>query len=345
MTGSSSNQADRTASAGGAGDAARPRISIALCTYNGARFLEAQLESYQTQTRLPDELIVCDDGSADATRDILAAFSRRARFPVQIHANPARLGATKNFEKAIGLSSGDLIATSDQDDVWLPGKLAVSERALAEDPSRGLVFTDAEVVDERLDPVGHRMWDAIKFGGLARARVRRGRAFEVLLRQWVVTGATMMFRARHRGAVLPIPDNWPHDGWIALIVSALATVAFVPEATIKYRQHSAQQIGGRKLGWRTLYQIAREVGPPYYRLAYERSLLARDRLLALREQVRDPEFLRMMDGKVEHQRRRLAIIESPSRPHRVVASLGELLHGRYQRYSPSLGHFVKDMLL
>ena len=108
MTGSSSNQADRVASAGGAGDATRPRISIALCTYNGASFLEAQLESYQTQTRLPDELIACDDGSTDATGDILAAFARRARFPMRVHANPARLGATKNFEQAIGLCSGDL---------------------------------------------------------------------------------------------------------------------------------------------------------------------------------------------------------------------------------------------
>jgi glycosyltransferase involved in cell wall biosynthesis len=344
LTGSTSNQADGNPTAGGTGGAAAPRLSIALCTYNGARFLEAQLESYQTQTRLPDELVVCDDGSTDATRDILEAFARQARFPVHVHANPVRLGATKNFEKAIGLCSGDFIATSDQDDVWLPMKLAASERALAEDPGRGLVFTDAEVVDESLRPVGHRMWDAIKFGASEKSRVRGGRAFEVLLRRWVVTGATMMFRARYRDAVLPIPDNWVHDGWIAFIISAVAVVAFVPEATIKYRQHSAQQIGGRKLDWRALYRIAREVGPPYYRLSYERCLPARDRLLALREQVRHPEFLRMMDGKVDHQRRRLAIIESPSRLHRLAASLDELVHGRYRRYSPNLGHFIKDMI-
>ena len=344
MTGSSNHQTGTDAGPGRVGDAARPRISIALCTYNGARFLDEQLASYAAQTRLPDELVACDDASTDASRDLLAAFARRAPFPVHIHVNPVRLGATKNFERVIGLCTGDLIATSDQDDVWLPRKLAVSERALVEVPSRGLVFTDGKMVDESLCSVGHRLWDNINFGVLDKARVRHGRAFEVLLRQWVVTGATMMFRARYRSDVLPIPDNWVHDGWIALLISALAPVAFVPEATLKYRQHPAQQIGGRKLGWRALYEKAREVGPPYFRLSYERCLLARERLLALRAQVRDPRFLPMMDGKVEHQRRRLAISETPSRAGRMLASLDELVHGRYRRYSPNIAHFIKDMI-
>jgi Glycosyltransferases involved in cell wall biogenesis len=323
--------------------AASPRLSVALCTYNGARFLEPQLESYLAQTRRPDELVVCDDGSTDETLAIVARFEKRASFPVRVVRNETRLCPTKNFEKAISLCTGDLIATSDQDDIWLPDKLALSEAAIASDPRPGLVFTNAEVVDEDLRSRGHQMWDSIRFGLRARRRVRRGHAFEVLLRQWLVTGATMMFRSEYRPFILPIPENWIHDGWIAFIIGALAPVGFVERSTIKYRQHAAQQIGGKKLTWRELYEKAREVGPPHFRLAYERFVLAQERLRAFATRVRDPRFLHLVDEKVEHQRRRLAIAEAPSRWKRVLWTLDELRRGGYLRYSPTSSHFIKDM--
>ncbi len=322
---------------------ASPRLSVALCTYNGARFLEPQLDSYLAQTRLPDELVVCDDGSTDGTLAMLASFEKRASFPVRIVRNEARLCPTKNFEKAIGLCTGDLIATSDQDDVWMPEKLALCEATIASDSRRGLVFTNAEVVDEDLRSRGHQMWDSIRFGRLARRRVRRGQAFEVLLRQWLVTGATMMFRSEYRPFILPIPENWIHDAWIAFIIGALAQVGFVERSTIKYRQHAAQQIGGKKLTWREIYEKAREVGPPHLRLANERFLLARERLRSFASHVRDPGLLHLVDEKVEHQRRRLAIAEASSRWQRVVWTLVELWRGGYSRYSPSCCHFIKDM--
>ena len=320
------------------------RISVAMCTFNGARFLEPQLDSFPAQTRMPDELVVCDDGSIDDTLAILERFARRAPFPVRIERNATRLGSTKNFEKAIGLCTGDLIATCDQDDVWLPEKLALSEAAIDAAPARGLIFTDSDVVDDELRSLGHTMWDAIHFGAMARRRVRQGRPFEVLLRQWVVTGATMMFRSAYRPCVLPIPDNWVHDGWIAFIIGALTPIGFVERPTLKYRQHSAQQIGGKKLGLKDLYKKAREVGPAHFRLDYERFKLARERLGSLASALKDARMLSRVDGKVEHQRRRLAIAESPLRWKRVLWSLDELLHWGYQRYSPTCTHFIKDML-
>jgi glycosyltransferase involved in cell wall biosynthesis len=320
------------------------RISVALATYNGARYLPAQLDSYLAQTRQPDELVVCDDISTDETPAILADFAGRATFPVRIERNASRLGSTKNFEKAIGLCTGDLIATSDQDDVWLPEKLALSEAKLEAQPDCGLVFTNAEVVDESLAPVGHRLWDAIHFGLPARWRVRRGRAFEVLLRQWLVTGATMMFRAEFRPMVLPIPELWIHDGWIAFIIGGLAPIACVERATVKYRQHAAQQIGGKKLSWRELYELARKVGPDYFRLAHTRFALAQERLQSLAPRVRDPRVLDQVARKVAHQQRRLTISESCSRLEKVALTLDELLHGGYRRYSPATTHFLKDLL-
>ena len=319
------------------------RISVALCTYNGARFLDAQLDSFAAQTRLPDELVACDDRSTDDTIAVLEAFARRAPFLVRIERNEGTLGSTKNFEKAIRLCSGDFIATSDQDDVWLPEKLALSVAAFDQDPARGLVFTNSEVVDEDLHPIGHAMFDAIQFGPAARRRVRRGNAFAVLLRQWLVTGATMMFRSEYRQFVLPIPENWVHDAWIAFIIGAMAPVGCIERPMVMYRQHAAQQIGGKKLTWRELYDKAREVGAPHFRLAYERFMLARERLGEFASHVRDPRVLPLVDKKVEHQRRRLAIAESASRLKRVVWTLDELRRGGYTRFSHMTLHFIKDM--
>src|SRR5262249_10160572 len=101
----------------------RPKISIALCTYNGAKYLSSQLESYLAQTCLPDEVVVCDDCSQDETVTILNDFAIRAPFPVRILVNDQNLGSTKNFEKSISLCSGEIIFLSDQDDVWMPNKI------------------------------------------------------------------------------------------------------------------------------------------------------------------------------------------------------------------------------
>jgi len=319
-------------------------ISVALCTYNGARFLESQLASYPQQTRVPDELVVCDDLSTDDTLAILERFRARAPFPVHIVRNDERLGSTKNFEKAIGLCTGDLIATSDQDDVWLPDKLALCEAAIDAQPACGLVFTNADVVDDELRSLGHHLWEAIHFGAWDRRRVRRGRGFDVLLRQWLVTGATMMFRAEHRPHILPIPESWVHDGWIAFIIGALAPVTCVNRSTMQYRQHAAQQIGGKKLGWRDLYERAREVGRGHFRLDYERFCLAYERLSALAGRLRDPGILARVARKVRHQQRRLAISECPSRCKRMLLAIDELLRWGYQRYSPTTTHFLKDLL-
>src|SRR5918997_119590 len=202
------------------------RFSVAMCTYNGARFVAEQLASVAAQTRPPDELVVCDDGSADETRELVGEFAARAPFPVRLSVNERNLGSTRNFGRAISLSAGDLIALSDQDDVWHPEKLEKLEARFDARPSVGLVFTDAELVDERL-------------------RVRRGRALDVLLPGWSVTGATMAFRADFRDLVLDIPEDLAliHDGWIALMVAAVSEIDYIAEPLIQYRQHPRQQVG------------------------------------------------------------------------------------------------------
>jgi hypothetical protein len=201
-------------------------------------------------------------------------------------------------------------------------------------------------VDESLRPRGYQLSDALRLSQAARRSVLRGRAFDVLLRQWLVTGATMTFRADFRPVVLPIPEVWVHDGWIAFLVGALAPVAMIPWPTVLYRQHASQQIGAARLGWRELLAVARKVGPDYFRMDRDRFQLASERLHGLAGQPVDPEVLRLVDRKVLHQARRLAISECPSRTRRVVWAVDELLRGGYGRFSPTMPHhFAKDLLL
>src|SRR5574341_2231095 len=154
----------------------RPRLSVAMCTYNGARFLSTQLESLARQERLPDELVVCDDLSTDATRQVVSAFAAEAPLPVRFVANETNLGSTKNFEKAIGLCSGELIALSDQDDVWDPRKLRLLEQRFTEEPDLGFVFSDAEMVDQDLRPLGYTLWQSVRFGVREQKACKGGRA-------------------------------------------------------------------------------------------------------------------------------------------------------------------------
>ena len=85
------------------------KISVALCTYNGEIYLREQLESILEQTLPPDEIIICDDGSTDATIKILEEFRRKSFTSVKVYCNKENLGVSKNFEKAISLCSGDII--------------------------------------------------------------------------------------------------------------------------------------------------------------------------------------------------------------------------------------------
>jgi glycosyltransferase involved in cell wall biosynthesis len=221
-------------------------LSVAMCTYNGAQYLSEQLESIASQSRLPDALVVCDDRSTDDTVEIIRTFACKLPFAVRLHINEETLGSTKNFEKAIKLCEGDIIALSDQDDVWLPNKLKNIESVLSASPGTGAVFTDAIVVDEYLQPLGYRLWQSTNFSLLQQRKVVKGRSLEVLLKHNVVTGATMAFRSEFKSLILPIPLPWVHDSWIALIIAVLADLMLIREPLILYRQHSRNQIGAKK---------------------------------------------------------------------------------------------------
>jgi glycosyltransferase involved in cell wall biosynthesis len=222
--------------------ARQSRISVALCTYNGEHFLPQQLSSIQQQTRLPDELVLSDDGSTDRTIEIVREFAASVPFPVRITQNSNTLGSTKNFAQAIGLCSGDLIALSDQDDIWYPMRLARSAQEFDTYPQAGLVFSDADLIDEHDQLLGQTIWQRLGFVGKRKRDVLSGQ-FVVLAKHRFVTGATVMFRADLRDRFLPISSGWIHDEWITLVIAALSELRPIDQPLIRYRLHGAQQVG------------------------------------------------------------------------------------------------------
>jgi glycosyltransferase involved in cell wall biosynthesis len=199
------------------------------------------------QDRSPEELVVCDDMSTDGTREILEKFAAAASFPVSLQFNDGILGTIKNFEQAITFCDGDIIFLSDQDDVWAPDKISKLEELFTGNDRLGAAFCDAEIVDESLRSMSYTLWECCVFGSKEREFLKTGRAFDLLSVRNIVTGATLAFRSKYRNVFLPIPTEtrlW-HDGWISLLIAAVADIGFVDQPLQKYRQHPHQQLGTR----------------------------------------------------------------------------------------------------
>lgn len=314
------------------------RISVAMCTYKGAAFVEEQIRSIAEQERPPDELVISDDHSPDHTVDAVHVAISGLSIPTRVLVNQRNIGSTRNFEQAIRHCTGDVIALADQDDAWLPHKLAHLERRLAEDPRRLLVFSDALVADPNLEPTGRTLFRSIGFTRSEKHAVRSGRGIEVLLRHNVVTGATMAFRSSIREQILPIPEGWVHDAWIALIAANLGTIDYLDEALILYRQHGGSQIGAPAA---SLHARLRDHQKDRTRLLRQAST-AWSSVVSAPPNFLSSGTMQKIRSKQKHVQKRAQL---PSHGlGRLRTVLGELARGRYHRYSRGLQAAVVDLV-
>lgn len=316
-------------------------ISIALCTYNGARFLKAQLDSISRQSRPPDELVVCDDGSTDDSVEMVRKFSTSSRFPVRLIQNSTKLGPTKNFEQAVRLCEGDIVALCDQDDVWHPHKLERLDEAFTVRHDAGLVFSDADVVDENLSPLGYTLWEVSGFTKSEQVMVAQGNASFLLLKRQVITGCTLAFRSSFTPIVTPIPETWVHDAWISFLIASVSPVTFLGNKLLQYRQHSSNQIGAVR---KPFYQRLREASVrPRTKLGDElrRFIELHEKLQEMRKAK--PEVLNAVEAKIGHLKTRS---ELPSlRSLRVCPVLIEASLFRYRKYSNGWKSVATDLFL
>ena len=205
-------------------------ISIAIATYNGEKYLAAQLDSILQQTYPATEIIIVDDCSYDNTWNILQRYAEQ--YPqIKLYCNEHNLGACSSFTRAISLCSGDYIALADQDDVWLPNKLA----ALLDNISDSfLIHSDAFITDKNLNILAKTFTKGV---------MDQTNLIDYLFAN-NVTGCTCMFTRELVKKSFPIPpDFYIHDHYLAIAASYLGTVKYLPQALIYYRQHTGNQIG------------------------------------------------------------------------------------------------------
>lgn len=313
---------------------------MALCTRNGARFLREQLESISAQSTPVREVVVGDDASTDDTIAIVADWA--AEHPgirVEVLRNDPPLGVSGNFERTLRACTGDLIALSDQDDVWHPGKLQRILAALHEHPEALLVHSDARLVDADGAPIGTLLLESLEATPWERAELAAGRALPVLIRRNLITGATAVLRSELLTLAVPFPAQWVHDEWLAVVAACDGGVVLVDEPLVDYRQHGANEIGavaptlGHKLG-----RLRQSRGDRNERLL-ARALGLQERLSG-RADVPAP-VAAAVDGRVAHERMRSSL--PASRVRRVGPVLAAVRRGDYGRFGRGAMDVLRDL--
>jgi glycosyltransferase involved in cell wall biosynthesis len=230
-------------------------VSIAMATYNGAGFVLEQLRSFAAQTRLPDELVVGDDGSTDDTIAIIRTFAETAPFPVRVIINERNLGYRENFLRTALACRSTYVAFSDQDDVWKPHKLQVCVDRLEADKAVLCVHT-ATLVSSDLQPL-----DSFRQG------ITGDRVIPPLSSPLFYTyyGLCQVFR-RDLLSIIPVEDRpeghdplgeaISHDRWVTMLASIFGKTATVSEPLVLYRQHG-QNVTGRQKRVRKRDALAR----------------------------------------------------------------------------------------
>ncbi|KFF59428.1 hypothetical protein JF66_11345 [Cryobacterium sp. MLB-32] len=323
------------------------RISVAMCTYNGAAYVRQQLLSILDQSSGPQEIIVSDDGSTDSTLTIIngtfADWSKvhPIRPELRILRNSSPLGVTANFEQALRACSCDLIALSDQDDVWAEPRLERMIDQFSRRADLDLLHSEARLVNAGGEPLGLTLLQTLGVSAQDRAAVHAGHAMEVLLRRNIVTGATMMVRRDLVERSLPFPAAWVHDEWLAIVAASTGLVELLEEPLTDYRQHGNNQIGVTTL----------DAAGRFGRLRASRTL-RNERLLARAVSLhkRAPQFvptppaatLLQIRAKVAHERMRSAL--PAARVRRVLPVVRSWLSGDYSRFGLGAQDVLRDLV-
>jgi glycosyltransferase involved in cell wall biosynthesis len=260
-----------------------PTVDILLATYNGEKYLREQLDSILWQNHRDWRLIIRDDCSHDGTLAIINEF--RAQNPDKIlllDVNGTNLGVVRNFSHLLDNATADYVMFCDQDDVWLPHKISVTLDKMHElEKAPGLreallVFTDLTVVAEDGDTVlADSVWNYQQLDPGNVTHLNR------LLLQNIPTGCTVMINRALRDKAAPIPaDAAMHDWWLTLVAAVFGSIGYLPEATIRYRQHGKNVCGVTR--WSLLNDLTNFLSPAFRK---ELTIIRKEKLRSYRLQA------------------------------------------------------------
>ncbi|MDX4062482.1 glycosyltransferase family 2 protein [Aliarcobacter skirrowii] len=205
-------------------------VSIAMCTYNGSKFIKEQLDSILEQSYNNFELIIVDDMSKDDTVDIINKYMQKDT-RIKFFQNQKNLGFLKNFEKAMSFCSGEYIALADQDDIWKKNKLEVF---LQEIKDNILIYSDAILIDENSKKLNKEFIRP-------ESNLVKGKCNKSFIFNNCVSGNTLMFKKELMSYILPIPKKIRfHDIWIAFVASTIGTITYTEKSYTYYRRYDGQ---------------------------------------------------------------------------------------------------------
>lgn len=203
-----------------------PLVSVVVATYNGERFIGEQLDSIIHQNYTNIEIIVVDDCSSDNTPKLLNEYAEKYA-NVKVFFNEQNLGYVKNFEKGFSLAKGELIAPSDQDDIWYLNKLEFLLEEINDNP---IIYCDSELIDDTNFANGKKLSD-----------IKRLTTYNRCINYSIgnsAPGHAMLIRKEIIDECFPFPSIIPHDYWIGFMATFYGDVKFIDKVLIKYRQHS-----------------------------------------------------------------------------------------------------------
>ncbi len=219
------------------------KIDILMPTYNGEKYIRAQLDSILSQSYSNINIIISDDNSTDSTVCILEEYVKKDN-RIQLYKQKENLGCVKNIEFLLKKVTSDYYMLSDQDDVWNNDKIEITYNKMIES-NADLVFTDLEIVDKDLNTLfpsftrKKRLYHKIN---------KCKESFEMLYLYNCVTGCTLLTKKKFIDKTIPFPSNTKyiiHDAWIALNVALNGKIVYIDKSTIKYRQHDNNVVGSK----------------------------------------------------------------------------------------------------
>lgn len=317
-----------------------------MTTYNGERHVREQVESILSQTPAPAEIVIADDGSDDGTAGLLADLATAADTRVRIIGGD-HVGLSANVARALRACTFPVVALADQDDVWLPGRVAAIEDAFA-DPATTLWFSDAELIGDEGEPLGLTLWDAVHLSPADQDGIAQGGGLRRLLHGMTVTGATMAVRRDVLEVALPLPAEtegpahlYLHDGWLAVIAALLGRRRVDARRLTHYRQHEAQVTG---------MAVARSASATPSRGRASRRAIADEhaRVHLVLERLRQRDALRLCAptdavALVEIDRL-LGVRAADPGPGRAPAVLGAWRDGLYRRHARGSRTAIADLI-
>lgn len=221
------------------------KISVAICTYNGEKYIKKQINSILSQTVLPDEIVLFDDCSTDNTVAIVKEMVGQTAIDLSVHINDVNQGCGTNFVNCYSNCTGDIIFSCDQDDMWISTKIEKMISYFENDSKLVLAFSNADLIDADDKKLGPTLLEQI---GVPKnfdidVNFYKNRLFGDTYGNFLVYGCCYAFRKDFFDKLLPFPEKWYFDSWIAICAPVYGNVKYINESLILYRQHGANHSG------------------------------------------------------------------------------------------------------